>query len=87
MGSEEQVYITLPSNSSMNYFPDNTLASFKTKLLSPLELHGQWEVDLVEIIYRYTWFNIYFTNNQFKSLLNDEEIIVLCIPEGYYKDI
>ena len=87
MGSEEQVYITLPSNSSMNYFPDNTLASFKTKLLSPLELHDQWEVGLAEIIYPYTWFNINFTNNQFKFLLNDEVIIVLRIPEGYYKDI
>jgi hypothetical protein len=44
-------YVVLPSNSSMEYFPDNTLANFKVKLAKPLILEGQYEVALVEIIY------------------------------------
>ena len=44
-------YVVLPSNSSMEYFPDNTLANFKVKLARPLILEGQYEVGLVEIIY------------------------------------
>ena len=44
-------YVVLPSNSSMEYFPDNTLANFKVKLAKPLIFEGQYEVGLVEIIY------------------------------------
>ena len=44
-------YVVLPSNSSMNMFPDNTLANYKVKLTKPLILDGKYEVALVEIIY------------------------------------
>ena len=43
-------YMTLPSNSSMQYYPDNTAARYTTKLTSPIELEGDWEVGLVEIL-------------------------------------
>ena len=39
----------LPSNSSMQYFPENTTSSFITELLQTVELHGEWEVALSEI--------------------------------------
>ena len=42
-----QFYLTLPSNSSTEYFPANTLTNFKTKLTQPVELAGDWEVALV----------------------------------------
>ena len=45
------MYVVLPSNSSTDYFPDNTLANFKVKLGKPLVLDGQYEVALVELIY------------------------------------
>jgi hypothetical protein len=42
----------LPSDSSEHYFPQNTIANFRTKLATPIELEPQrWEVDLVEISY------------------------------------
>ena len=45
-------YIKLPSDSSGYYFPANTIADFRTKLATPLELeHDKWEVGLVEISY------------------------------------
>ena len=40
-------YVTLPSNSSMDCYPDNSVARFTTKL--NIELVGDWEVGLTEI--------------------------------------
>jgi len=42
-------YLTLPSNSSMKYYPENTVAQFTTKLSNVIELEGDWEVGLAEI--------------------------------------
>jgi len=42
-------YLTLPSNSSMDYYPQNTVAQYTTKLNSTIELNGEWEVGLTEI--------------------------------------
>jgi len=42
-------YMTLPSNSSMQCYPDNTVARYTTKLANPIELEGDWEVGLAEI--------------------------------------
>ena len=53
-----QFYLTLPSNSSMEYFPGNTLTSFKTKLAQPIELTGEWEVALSEFQYPRSWYNL-----------------------------
>jgi hypothetical protein len=48
----ESFYVVLPSDSSGNYFPLNTIANFRTKLASPIELeNSRWEVGLVEISY------------------------------------
>ena len=41
--------MTLPSNSSMNYYEDNTAAQFTTKLAQTIELDGDWEVGLSSI--------------------------------------
>ena len=43
-------YLTLPSNSSMNYYPDNTLAHYTTALAQEVDLSGRWEVGLSEIV-------------------------------------
>jgi len=48
----DQFYVTLPSDSSPNFFPNNTIASFRTKLAIPIELEpDKWKVGLVEISY------------------------------------
>lgn len=45
-------YITLPSNSSMEYYPRNTLSKYITKLHRRIVLDkGEWEVALVEMQY------------------------------------
>ena len=44
-------YITLPSNSSKQFFPSNTLQNFTTKLASNIKLYGKYKVALVEIFF------------------------------------
>ncbi|KAJ8034802.1 hypothetical protein HOLleu_21801 [Holothuria leucospilota] len=78
----DNFYVTLPSNSSFQYFPENTLASFKTQLAEPIVLNGSWEVSLCEIQYPFNWHNV--TEHNCRVQLNDREI---CIPPGYYDTI
>jgi hypothetical protein len=52
-----QFYITLPSDSSVKYFPNNTVAHYTTKLPESLNLNGDYEVGLSEIIYTKSWHN------------------------------
>ena len=50
-----QFYLTLPSNSSIAYFENNTVANFRVKLAETIVLPGQWEVALTELYYPHTW--------------------------------
>jgi len=44
-------YLTLPSNASMKCYEENTAAKYTTKIPSAIDLSGDWEVALSEIIY------------------------------------
>jgi hypothetical protein len=48
-------YVTLPSNSSKEDFPNKTVSKFTTKLKNPIRLEGAYEVSLVEIMYPKNW--------------------------------
>jgi hypothetical protein len=80
-----QFYVTLPSNACMTTFPTNTVSNYTTRLPSPLELSGQWEVGLVEIIYPRTWYNV-LKGECYIDILNErgENHIRLPMQEGYY---
>ena len=58
MHSSSQFYIHLPSDSSLNVYPDNTVAKYTTKLANAINLDGQYEVGLSEIIYPTDYYNI-----------------------------
>ncbi len=51
-------YMTLLSNSSMDYYPSNKTSSFTVHLPRYMYLEGDWEVSLVEIQYPYTFTNV-----------------------------
>lgn len=53
----DQFFVVLPSDSSMNYFPDNTVARYKTKLVHPICIEGDYEVALTELIYPLNFHN------------------------------
>jgi hypothetical protein len=58
MTQKKSFYLTLPSDSSMDKFHNNTATEFTTKLKHSLELKGRWEVALVELQYPDTILNI-----------------------------
>ncbi|GBM05503.1 hypothetical protein AVEN_94786-1 [Araneus ventricosus] len=68
-----EFYITLPSNTNMDYFPNNTQSSYRTKLSSPLILRGEWEIALCEICIPRSWFNIGEHNNANVISMSREE--------------
>ena len=52
MANSDGFHLTLPSDGSMETFPDNTLAHFKTLLPQTLDLsEGEWEVGLTEMMF------------------------------------
>jgi hypothetical protein len=59
-------YLTLPSNSSMEIFPNNKTTCYTTQLHKRLELDGVWEVGLVEFVMTNTVFNLSEGQNYLK---------------------
>ena len=49
-------YLTLPSNSSMDYFPNNTLTRYTTRL--PQMLDGSLDIEVGENQYPHSWYNL-----------------------------
>lgn len=84
---EGQFYLTLPSNSSMKLYPNNTLADFTINLSPPLDLSGDWEVALSEIQYPHTWNNVRIPYNVFYTRRNGGIPNSVSIPAGYYKSV
>ena len=75
------LYLNLPSNSSMNYFQNNTLTHYTT------DLDGAWEIGLAEIQYPHNWHNV--KNNEawlnihfYKESELQKHLVLL--PYGYY---
>lgn len=56
--TEDSFYLTLLSNSSMEYFPENKTTMFSTKLPKSLILEGEWYVGIVEIQYPCTMYTV-----------------------------
>ena len=75
-------YVTLPSNSSMDHHPNNTVARFITALSQNIELDGDWEVGLAEICIPAIWYNI--TSSMTSFTFNDQSF---AIPVGYYPSV
>lgn len=61
--SSNNFYLTLPSNSSISYFPDNKTTHFTTKLPRAIKLEGEWSVGIVEFQYPCTMFTVQEHNN------------------------
>lgn len=58
MNQTREFQATLQSFSYGIEFLSNRPQSYKTQLATPLELHGKWEVALMEIEYPRNWFNL-----------------------------
>ena len=51
-------YLTLPSDASLNEFPNNKTTSYCVKLPQSIDLEGVWEVCLYSISYPNTWYTL-----------------------------
>jgi hypothetical protein len=69
----QNFYLTLLSNSSMDYYNDNKTSHFTVKLPKTLTLDGKWSVALAEIHYQSTFLNVSPGNTTifFKWNVND----------------
>ena len=56
------MFLTLPSNSSIQFYSQNKVSDYIVHLPKELNLTGPWEVGLAELIYSNSWYNI-DTNN------------------------
>jgi len=59
-------YVTLPSNSNMEAYPDNKGGSFVVVLRDPIYLGPMWEMGLAEIIFHRDWVNVPLDENSIK---------------------
>ena len=84
---ESESYVTLSSNSSMQYFPENKTSNFVTKLPRTLQLDGEWEVGLAEIDYLHTWYNIHEEKNAVEIYVPDQWIHEISIQHRYYEKV
>ena len=73
-------YVTLPSDSSAAYYPNNTVARFVTRLPERVRLDGDYEMGLVEIIYPHTWYNV---DGNFWIVVESKKIE---LQSGYYEN-
>lgn len=83
----DHFFLTLPSDSSAKYYPDNTIARFITKLPETIRLQGYYEMALAEIIYPHTWNNVNNENGDFWiAAAYTDAVHKVLIPSGYYDD-
>lgn len=55
---EDNFFLTLMSNSSLNYYSDNKTSGFTVHLPQKIQLTGQWVAALAELHYPYNFFNV-----------------------------
>ena len=84
---ESEFYVTLPSNNSVQYVPDNKTSNFLTKVPTRLQLDGEWEVGLAEIDYPHTWYSILEGKNSVEIYIPDQWLQEISIQPGYYEKV
>ena len=84
-------YLTLPSNASMDVFPNNKIGSYHVKFPQTFDLNGEWEVGLYSISYPNTWYtlqkyqhqnHIYYSTDGGKTFWTSARV-----DYGYYTSI
>lgn len=76
--------VILPSNASLDVFPNNSLASYTVQLPYPINLStkSSWEVALAEVQFKKSWYNVKDASISFS--MNQTETKVT-LSDGYYK--
>lgn len=82
-----QFYITLPSNSPAAFHQQNTISHYITQLPRTINLEGEWEVGLSEILYPHSWNNVRKGKNTFSYDVGDGQMIEETVEVGHYESL
>ena len=75
------VILTLPCDSSMEYFPDNTIARYRVHLPVEYNFEGNYEVGLIQFQYTRSWYNVPPNETAMECvILGDNETVTHRIP-------
>ena len=89
--TQESFFVTLPSNSSIDDFPDNTLTHYKVRLPHPIHLAGEYECALVDATIPTSWYNLISTDDHptRSSVIyrSGNKVFDKKLREGYYPSI
>lgn len=80
----EQFYVTLPSNTKNE--PINKPSEFSVRLPQKLQLVGEWECGLCQIIYPHNWTTLGKAESVIKIKTKDDEKLIK-IPIGCYDSV
>ena len=81
----EGFYVTLLSNSSTSFYPDNTIANFRTKLPQSLQFNVPYEVGIIEIQCPKTWTSFSLKDAEFVAFdKKTNRRSKLTAPLGFY---
>jgi len=78
-------YTTLPSNSFMEYYSENTAACYTTKLADTVELEGDWEVVLAEMSISGAVYNVVANQCYYTISLDNVHFYSTIVPESIYR--
>lgn len=78
-------YVTLPSNASLDVYPNNTLTDYHVELPVPIHLDGKYEVALHSMQYTRSWDNISEGDTKIKFSINDVKV-KFDLEIGHYSD-
>ena len=67
--SDNDFYISLESNADIQNHPANTANNFKVTLQTPIDLRGEWETGLAQIIFPHSWHEKIIKENEDKHIL------------------
>jgi hypothetical protein len=86
---DSHFYVTLPSESSVNYYLNNTVARFIMKLPEHIRLEGDYETGLAEFIYPYSWYNVDNQDGEYwiaaVPKVEEKALPNIFIQSGYYE--
>ena len=81
---EQQFYILLPSNSSMDLYKDNTLTSFTVHLPETIRLDNSYEVGLQSIVWPRSFYTIRNDSTNIDYISSDGHVDTVRIRSGFY---
>jgi len=90
--NSRRFYLTLPSNSSMQLYPNNTATQYTIKLPRPINLHGgDWEVALTELSVPSIFDNVvsgmcYIKLTNPETSINNSTVNNYIVEPGHYNE-